>query len=176
MRKANFTKLVKLILLSAFLCVSLSGCLLSIALGTRFVYSSGDIGGFFDSESKESLAVLMRDIRSFGVFTIDADSSKTLDLNGHKLNCTPIFSNTVLTVKGELTIKDSGTGGLIKNDGTNCIINVSSSGTLILESYCFESDNFLINVAGELVISQEMYNSINNKIQRGRNGTIKIRN
>jgi hypothetical protein len=176
MRKANFTKLVKMILLSALLCVSLSGCLLSIALGTRFVYSSVDLGGFFDRESKESVAVLMSDISSLGVFTIYANTSKVLDLNGHRLNCTPIISNTIITVKGELTIKDSGTGGIIRNEGSNCIINVASSGKLILECCSFESDNFLINVAGELVISQEMYNSIANKVHRGRNGIITIRN
>ena len=70
MRKAYFNKLTKLILMSAILCVSLSGCLLSSALGTRLVYIDGDIGGFLDSESKESLAILMRDIRSFGLYIL----------------------------------------------------------------------------------------------------------
>lgn len=178
MRKAYFNKLTKLILVSAFLCVSLSGCLLSSALGTRLVYIDGDIGGFLDSESKESLAILMRDIRSFGVYTVSAYKSKTLDLNGHVLTCKQIFpipSNPIFTVMGELTIKDSGNGGLIKNESNaNYIINVTSSGKLILESCSFESDNFYINVSGELVLSEEMYNSISNKIVRERYGRITL--
>lgn len=94
MKKLTATKLTKLFLLSAILCVSLSGCLFNSVLGTRFVYFAGDLGGCFDSESKESLAILMRDIRSFAVYDIPENKSKTLDLNGHKIICTTQFFNT----------------------------------------------------------------------------------
>ena len=176
MKKLTFTKLTKLILLSALLCVSLSGCLLSGALGTRFVYFAGDLGGCFDSESHESLAILMRDIRSFAVYDIPENKSKTLDLNGHKIICTTrFFNNTIFTVNGDFTIKDSGTGGLIKDEGNaNCVIYVSSSGTLRLESCNIESNETFIRVQGELIISEEMYNSIKDKIVRERYGRITL--
>ena len=176
MKKTTFAELTKLILLSAFLFVSLSGCLFNSVLGTRFVYFAGDLGGCFDRESKESLAILMRDISSIAVYDIPENKSKTLDLNGHKLVCTtPFLNNTIFTVNGDFTIKDSGTGGLIKDDGNaNCVIYVSSCGTLRLESCNFESDGTFIRVQGELIISEEMYNSIRDKIVRERYGRITL--
>ena len=176
MKKMNFTKLTKLILFSAFLCISLCGCQFSFTLGVRRVYFAGDIGGCFDSDSFDNTAILMRDIRSIAVYEVPENKTKTLDLNGHKLICTtPFPNNTIITVSGELTIKDSKSGGLIKDEGnTNCIINVASFGKLILESCSFESDDLFINVSGELEISEELYNSISNKIHRERSGKITL--
>ena len=65
---------------------------------------------------------------------IDIERTVTLDLNGYTLSCS-LTDEDIIRVRssGNLTIKDSGTGGKIDGQNRNCGFNVKG-GTLILES------------------------------------------
>ena len=65
---------------------------------------------------------------------LDVDRTVTLDLNGFTLSCS-LTNEDIIRVRsnGNLTVKDSGTGGKIDGQNKNCGFNVRG-GTLTLES------------------------------------------
>ena len=140
-----------------FTCLILTSCPFEWELGVRKVYNAGDLGGCFSSDTPfESYALLMKDISSICVYSVPADYSKTLDLNGHCVTTTtPFHNNAVILVEGELTIKDRKSGGSIINSGSALhTIEVLSGGKLIIESNVYEAINrdVYVNDSGELEI------------------------
>ena len=65
---------------------------------------------------------------------LDVERTVTLDLNGYTLSCS-LTDEDIIRVRssGNLTVKDSGTGGKIDGQNKNCGFNVKG-GTLTLES------------------------------------------
>ena len=65
---------------------------------------------------------------------LDVERTVTLDLNGYTLNCSSTNEDIIwVHSSGNLTVKDSGTGGKIDGQNKNCGFNVNG-GTLTLES------------------------------------------
>ncbi len=65
---------------------------------------------------------------------LDVDHTVTLDLNGYTLSCSSTDEDIIrVRSNGNLTVKDSGTGGKIDGQNKNCGIEVKG-GTLTLES------------------------------------------
>lgn len=66
---------------------------------------------------------------------LDMDRTVTLDLNGYTLSCSSTTDDSIIWVRssGNLTVKDSGTGGKIDGQNKICGFNVKG-GTLTLES------------------------------------------
>ena len=65
---------------------------------------------------------------------LDVERTVTLDLNGYTLSCSSSDKDIFLVrSNGNLTVKDSGTGGKIDGQNKNCGFNVNG-GTLILQS------------------------------------------
>ena len=65
---------------------------------------------------------------------LDVERTVTLDLNGYTLSCSSTDEDIFrVRSSGNLTVKDSGTGGKIDGQNKNCGFNVKG-GTLTLES------------------------------------------
>ncbi len=65
---------------------------------------------------------------------LDVERTVTLDLNGYTLNCSSTNEDIIwVHSSGNLTVKDSGTGGKIDGQNKNCGFNVNG-GTLTLDS------------------------------------------
>ena len=65
---------------------------------------------------------------------LDVERTVTLDLNGYTLSCSSTDEDMIRVLSsGNLTVKDSGTGGSIDGQNRNCGFNVKG-GTLTLES------------------------------------------
>ena len=65
---------------------------------------------------------------------LDVERTVTLDLNGYTLSCSGTDEDIIrVRSSGNLTVKDSGTGGKIDGQNKNCGFNVKG-GTLTLES------------------------------------------
>ena len=65
---------------------------------------------------------------------LDVERTVTLDLNGYTLSCSATDEDMIrVRSSGNLTVKDSGTGGKIDGQNKNCGFNVRG-GTLTLES------------------------------------------
>ena len=67
-------------------------------------------------------------------YELDVNRTVTLDLNGYTLSCSSTDEDIIrVSENGNLTVKDSGTGGKIDGQNKNCGFNVKG-GTLTLES------------------------------------------
>ncbi len=138
--------------------LSFSSC--NLLFGDSQIDNTGELGAFFSATQLVTTATLRKDISGISIYEVKEDSSLVLDLNGHTLTSTsPFHNNAVILIKGTFTLKDSGTGGTVKNEGKNrAVIEVMQTGTLYIQQSIYDSigsKNIVINDGAKLSIFEE---------------------
>ena len=130
--KRRFGSAKALALLLA-LCMALSlMCVTAFAENQAVVNSEAELKAALENADCAEIK-LGRNIEV--AWQLDMDRTVTLDLNGYTLSCSSTTDDSIILVRssGNLTVKDSGTGGKIDGQNKICGMDVKG-GTLTLES------------------------------------------